>query len=484
MNRFTPLDRWLTHLDHPDASERLRAIQQAGEVGSAQAAPPLRLLALGDPDAAVRLEALTALTALRGESAISTLIKAVLDPEAGIRKTAVEALASYSGEEVAAALASRVDDSAEIAAAALCSLSRIGDDFALRELALMAESGVVTRKLDAIRALGACRNPSAVPKLALYLKVDEKRVRTAVAEALGNFGHASAFTSADARVAAALLRALDDPSPEVREQGAKALRNVKAWETSVPLNAALGDEVEPVRKAALETLTHLAAPTHARMALRALELSSPRLRAGAIRRLQALADPTFYFAIAVSLEDDDPSIRAAAETALRKLSVTPESAHFQQALESEFPRLRANAIRCVTQRRDNTLVPQLLHALKDSDLNVQTAAAKSLGELHVPDACPALCALLEHPSTTFREAVIESLRNLGCRLALPALHERYKTFGGEPDRHLRKRLHAAIEAIAERTEQHRHLPLAASPPELSDTDLPISALGPKKPSRH
>lgn len=478
MNRFTPIDRWLNFLQHPDASRRLKAVKRARELGDAQVDFPLRHLAVSDPDTSVRLAALQTVIDIGDDETGWTLQRAVLDPDPGIRKQAVDALAGYPGADSAHALASRVNDSYEIAESACRSLSRIGDEFAVRELDSMTGPGVLSLRLQAIAALGATRNPAAVPKLAHHLHSNEPQIRAAAVEALGNFGHTTEFTGAGAILVDTLVRSLDDPEPEVRLNGAKALRHVKAWETCVPLNAALGDEDARVREAAANTLALLDAPQHPRMATLALRLESRRLRVGAIRRLENLADPTGFAALMASLGDEDAEVRRAAEAAIRTCRLQPDLAHFREALESEVPRLRAGAIRCLTERRDHASVPQFLKALQDSDLAVRVSAAKALGDLDVADACPPLCLLLADPAPELREAVIESLGKLGCRRALPALHERYKTFGGEPDGDLRLLLRAAIHSIKERAEQHAHLPLAASPPELEDEGLLISATAP------
>jgi HEAT repeat protein len=475
------MDRWLNRLEDPDASVRLSAVQEARAQDQAEVEIRLRRVALNDPDASVRLAALESLITSPDEPTATTLRKALLDPVPAIRKLAVRALSDYPGEETARALASRVDDQFEIADAAFRSLSQIGDDWTLEQLSSLAGSQLLSRQLDAIAALGASRNPAAVPKLAVHLNSDEARVRAAAVEALANFGHTTEFTGAGAILVDTLVRSLEDPEPEVRLNGAKALRHVKAWETYVPLNAALGDEDARVREAALETLTRLGAPTHARMAVRALGQDSARLRTGALRRLESLSDRSTFYAIAASLHDDVDAVRRSAAASFRNLRCEPTLQHFHEALETEVPRLRAGAIRCLAEQRDYDSIPRVLECLGDPDFGVRLAAAKALGDLCADDACSVLCELLDDPEPALREAAIESLGKLGCRRALPALRERHKTFGGEPDGRLRKLLRAAIQAIEERTEQHAHLPLAAYPPEPEHNELPISTSAPSLP---
>ncbi len=189
----------LSVLDHPDAKVRGAACSCLGEMAAREALGPL-IARLSDVDAGVRGDAAWALGAIRDRAAVPALVKALDDQDQWVGHYACQAL-GWIGD------------------------SRASD--ALMALVTDKESGL---RLYAIRALGEMQELRAVPLLVSVLGEDRmhcwgEHIGTLAlgdnaSEALANIGKPAAD---------ALIAALDDEDPWVRERAAMALAKVRDW---------------------------------------------------------------------------------------------------------------------------------------------------------------------------------------------------------------------------------------------------------------
>jgi HEAT repeat protein len=79
-------------LGDADANVRVDAVSDLGSLSDARAESLLAITAMQDPAPAVRLEALYALESLRAESLLAALRHALDDPDKDVRKAAISAL--------------------------------------------------------------------------------------------------------------------------------------------------------------------------------------------------------------------------------------------------------------------------------------------------------------------------------------------------------------------------------------------------------
>ncbi|MDX1420091.1 MAG: HEAT repeat domain-containing protein, partial [Rubricoccaceae bacterium] len=253
-------DSLVDALGSPDPAVRARAAFALGSVQDPAAVPALLAL-LDDPEPGVRADAAFALGQSADSSAALRLTNALArETDAAVQRELLDALGK-TGSAASLDAVLTADLAPALAPARALALARYGlrdivrpdavawlagrltaPDPALREHAAYlfgrrrdtsawaAHGAAVTRAFDALApgdparvhlasALGRLQRPDAFPLLSGALASDpDWRVRTNAARALGGFETAGA-----ADLAAALLAALDDPSPHVAVTAAGAL---------------------------------------------------------------------------------------------------------------------------------------------------------------------------------------------------------------------------------------------------------------------
>jgi HEAT repeat protein len=119
----------------------------------------------------------------------------------------------------------------------------------------------------------------------------------------------------------ALLAAMGDPEPDVRERAIDALGDLRDEEAVGPLSRALNeDEDEDVRESAADALGEIPSAESVAALKRSLEDESPDVRESAAYGLGRIGGPTVIEALHRALSDEDPDVRDVAADSLRKLS--------------------------------------------------------------------------------------------------------------------------------------------------------------------
>lgn len=122
-------------LSHADVGVRLDAVLALASEGTEAAAVALAPVAVGDVDASVREEAVSALGEIGGAVSLHALAQALNDRDAEVRRAAVEAFADIGGDESARALVPVLKDAdASLRAEAVDALGDIGGETARRLL--------------------------------------------------------------------------------------------------------------------------------------------------------------------------------------------------------------------------------------------------------------------------------------------------------------------------------------------------------------
>jgi HEAT repeat protein len=266
--------------------------------------------ALDDADPDIRAGAAEAIAAAAhgATDGAKRLTKSLYDPDPGVRRSAAASLERMGwqppGEAVQAAwlvALDRWDEAVAIgpgAARTFVAALRNRDDHSRRKAA------------DALVRLG----PASISPLRRTLEGRDARARALAVWALGELG---ATDSTDA-----LVGALGDTSPEVREAALVALDKLGASQHFDSILPQLTDEADFVRVTAVEVIGHLGNGRAAEAITGRLLDSSPDVRRVAAETLGRLKDVRSARALLRVLNDDDHGVRYAAEQALEAIEKT------------------------------------------------------------------------------------------------------------------------------------------------------------------
>ena len=206
-------------LREPDRNLRRAAAEGLGEIADPRSAPDL-IVALEDEHWSVRSAAATALGRVASPKATLALIARADDPDDTVRRAAVLALGELRDARAAPRLVAALADPA-LQAAARESLRRLGPQV-LPEMEQALSRGTLAadaRKL-LVDLAGRFEDPAARRLLLAGLEDESPAVRAEAAAALGDGGFREALRPLVDRKAS-------DPSPEVRQAAASALRKLQ-----------------------------------------------------------------------------------------------------------------------------------------------------------------------------------------------------------------------------------------------------------------
>jgi beta-lactamase regulating signal transducer with metallopeptidase domain len=188
----------------------------------------------------------------------------------------------------------------------------------------------------------------------------------------------------------ALVAALKDESPDVRQQAMHALMQVQSPALVEPMIAALSDGNADVRQEAAQALG---------------QLSDKR----AIPGLSGL------------LADANADVRQQAVFALGQLGAVEATPALVKALSDNAAEVRQQAAFALGQLEAREAVPALVKALADSDAEVRQQAAFALGQLGDKSAVPALLSGMADKTPDVRQQVAFALGQIGDERAIDVL---------------------------------------------------------------
>ena len=255
-----------TALVAPDSLVRRIAVLGAGRIGDLRATP-LVLPLLTDRDSTVRVAAAFALGLLRDTAAVQPLIDRLTGLPALDAMTAAEAVTALakiggprSGEFFGGVLGGQVTLSQEDRTPAfqrvLAESWRLGGDAPVTGLLPFMDDTSITPRLDAVYSLGRLRAPPAGNRMLQVLRDEQPYLRSIAARTLTR-SYAEAAGLAPSAVAALLLHAADDQSPQVRISAIRSLADYRDSTLSSKLAPALDDPFPNVQVQTAETLGEL-----------------------------------------------------------------------------------------------------------------------------------------------------------------------------------------------------------------------------------
>jgi len=418
-----PLDAIARDRENP---ARLRAITALGLLGNARATPTL-LSMLADANKDIRIEAIRACARVKDPQAVEALLpslQSASDQEheetcaalaaIGDKRAIAPMIASFNRKwqdrwegriDCGAALARLCgDDIPALASALHCSNVRLRSTVATA-LGNSHDPRAVQPLLDALahsqaetprmpdyllarfpQALGALKDPRAIPALARVYQLEVVGLREAAATALATIG--------GPEVAPILLTQAHHPNPRIREIAVRALEGLKDPRGLPAALEALHDDDAGVRYFTAQGIDAFAADD-----------LTPIITA----LLPCLTDPAAVLDSRY-IDRDDPLVvsDAAAET-LDRLRVTPVSEAVLERLTAKDWRQRYYAAKALGTLRDGRAVPGLLHLLDERNDEVRIAAITALGRIGDQRAVAPLLAMLK---TNFQHPTVEALGQL------------------------------------------------------------------------
>ncbi|MHB8709039.1 MAG: HEAT repeat domain-containing protein [Desulfuromonadales bacterium] len=231
----------------------------------------------------------------------------------------------------------------------------------------------------------------AVPLLRVALNSDDGRLAQMAAHALGRLGGVAEL--------APLADCLRHPGADVRDAAARSLGLLGGRfpaELLSVLEPLLGEADPARRSAAISVLGRLDDAIVGRRLAMALKDPAAEVRRSAIKVLSGAAADDHLLAIQLALTDEDLEVRRAAAELLGS-SGNPEACHgLRLALRDEDIWVRAAAVRGLGRLGGAGEAGSIGPLLNDPVGLVSIAALETLADLLGEQACPQICAALDH----------------------------------------------------------------------------------------
>ncbi|MHB8453217.1 MAG: HEAT repeat domain-containing protein [Acidiferrobacterales bacterium] len=245
----------------------------------------------------------------------------------------------------------------------------------------------------------------------------------------------------------ALLAALSDAEPMVREGAAQSLSEVKDPSLGPHLLEMAMHPTASVRAAVLRALRPLRLPGSLQPALDALASSDPGVRREAVGVLGYLKDSGALAALAAIAESDpETEVRRSAVGAIGYAASTEVAAALIKALRDPAWRVRQESAATLGKLQLSVALAPLMDAMADPYWQVRVQSVRSLGRLRDARAVPVVTSALRHEISNLRKEAAIALGEIGDVSAIPALEEAM----GDSDPDVRKLAGLALQTIFSR----------------------------------
>ena len=213
----------------------------------------------------------------------------------------------------------------------------------------------------------------------------------------------------------AVLKALEDRDPDVRNVAARALGRMKLQATDEALVGLLGRHDQAVSARIAAMCIEIGTRT-APLLVRTLTGGSPKARFWAARILGEIKDGPAAPALAKALTDSEADVRSAAARALGTIADRSTAPPLEAALRDPIWYVRAHAAEALGKIGDAAMAPPLAEALGDRSWWVRKNALDALVRLGEP-ARPSLVRALNSDDRFARDCAIEALTVMGAQVS-------------------------------------------------------------------
>ncbi|MCK4846455.1 MAG: HEAT repeat domain-containing protein [Deltaproteobacteria bacterium] len=404
----------INNLHSDNEFKRRDACRELADIGAEEGIQPL-INAFGDDSWLVRESAVEALIKIGGERKMPLLISVLKDEDARVRSSAVEILTGLGEKVLPTVFEALHNDEENIVRYAADVLGDIGDKKSVDNLLKALEHPSEDVLYYVIQALGKIGDVKAVEPLLGFLDRD-MWIQSATVEALGLIG--------DDRAAPRLIELLATDT-FIKAQVAEAVSRVSDSSAIPALMSSLGNENEELNNSvikAIVTIKSRMTPPYDIPAdyevnkdvvisacLTALTSGKADVAKAAAIVLGWLKAEAALAPLAEKLSDEDEALSTTAKSAIVEIgkAAVPKLSNL---LTIPYKRARLLSIEAIgdigdKQGGEDTLIPLLLE--EDDDL--RRAAVLAVGKLKIESALDSLLGLLDDPSDSVRQAVVQSL---------------------------------------------------------------------------
>jgi len=212
----------------------------------------------------------------------------------------------------------------------------------------------------------------------------------------------------------ALLSALEDKDPDVRNVAAQSLGRMKLQAAEEALVECLGRH-DPSVSARIAAICIEMGPRTAPLLIRALREGTPKARFWSARILGEIKDPRATRSLGDALADKEPDVRSASVWALGMIADRASAALVEPLLDDTVWYVRAHAGEALGRIADPNAVPKLGLALRDRSWWVRKNALDALVRIGEPSKS-ALVRTLHGDDRFARDCAVEALMTLGMPL--------------------------------------------------------------------
>jgi HEAT repeat protein len=255
--------------------------------------------------------------------------------------------------------------------------------------------------------------------IAHYLRETKSPLKWSRAHALRLLGELKIPASVPA-----LLAALEDKDPDVRNVAARALGKMKLQAAEEALVGLLGKHEQSVSARIAAICIEMGTRT-APLLIRTLRDGTPKARFWAARILGEIKDNRAARSLGDALLDPEPDVRSAAAWALGAVAERSTVGMVETALRDPVWFVRAHAAEALGKIGDSSIAPALGHMLEDRSWWVRKNALDALVRLGEA-AKPTLLAALESNDRFARDCAAEALATMG----IPAVPSKRAAAGG------------------------------------------------------
>jgi HEAT repeat protein len=285
--------------------------------------------------------------------------------------------------------------------------------------ATVAPASTVTAEIDQPSApSGTTPSPAPSPEPQVprepIAQLDSSQIGSTIGTALGpQIGQqvaaaiagltGQASIAGDPKTIDALIGALNDSDPEVRQMVVTTLSRMRDPRIVTALLPLLKDSNAEVREQAVFALARSGDARAITAVAGMIDDASPDVRQQAVHLLGRSRNPDALPALTKALKDSSPDVRQQAAFGLGQLRNPNAVDALIEALKDSSPDVREQAAFALGQLRNGRAVDALMAALKDSNEDVRQQSAFALGQLRDPKALPSLTAALRDSVADVRE---------------------------------------------------------------------------------